>query len=110
MVEGIKEEEPPKVINRQKLELLSKPRQTEQKKEPATVEKFQKSDKYLLNKFKKEFEEAGRYVFPEEKVPAYLDYLLYKDFMVNMGVLNVTQASTECRESALLYDIWFSLG
>ena len=49
-----------------------------------------KSDKYLLNKFKKEVEEAGRIVFREEYPPATVDYMLYKDFMVNLGLLNVT--------------------
>lgn len=39
-----------------------------------------------------------------------LNYLVYKEFLVHMGMLSEAQASLECRESALIYDAWFSLG
>lgn len=39
-----------------------------------------------------------------------LNYLNYKEFLVHMGMLSEHQASIECRESALIYDVWYSLG
>lgn len=39
-----------------------------------------------------------------------INYLVYKEFLVHMGMLNEAQAGVECRESALIYDVWFSLG
>ena len=37
------------------------------------------------------------------------DYLQYKDLMVHLGMLTVEQATSETKESTLLYDCWFSI-
>ena len=39
-----------------------------------------------------------------------LTYLVFKEFLVHMGLLNESQAGVECRESDLIYNAWYSLG
>lgn len=38
-----------------------------------------------------------------------LNYLQFKEFLVHMGMLSEQQASIDCRESKLIYEMWLSL-
>jgi|LauGreDrversion4_2_1035121.scaffolds.fasta_scaffold249109_2 ssDNA-specific exonuclease RecJ len=84
--------------------MLAKPKQVEVKPEPKDT-KLVKSDKYLLQKFKREWDQICEMVQPPED----LDFVCFKDMLVHMGMLTEQQALTESRESSLLYDVWYSL-
>ena len=38
-----------------------------------------------------------------------LNYLQFKEFLVHMGMLSEQQASLDCLESKLIYEMWLSL-
>ena len=71
--------------------------------------KNQKSDKYLLLKFNREFTQVCEMLMESDKDQKSLNYLQFKEFLVHMGMLSEQQASLDCRESKLIYEMWLSL-
>lgn len=75
------------------------------------------SDKYILSKFQKQFKTAeqmnGHSVNEEENGQGMatirdtkLNYLQFKDFMINFGLLTREQAHVNCIENLLIFDMW----
>ena len=78
------------------------------------------SDKYILQKFNREFDQIAEQICNEDQYqeledsPAgtakknknTMNYLRFKDFLVEMCLLTEQQASMNCYESQLAFDHW----
>ena len=90
----------------------------ERKDQAAAYEKLRKvDDKYILQKFNREFDQVAEYICNEDEDElnslndnrqdrSRINYLRFREFLVEMCLLTEQQASTDCHESQLAFDLW----
>lgn len=90
----------------------------ERKDQAAAYEKLRKvDDKYILQKFNREFDQVAEYICNEDEDElnslndnkqdrSRINYLRFKEFLVEMCLLTEQQASIDCHESQLAFDLW----